>query len=77
MMIYNSTVKSCEHIIPIIENLFLSSLISLRNGFVLGTNICISILNELEINQINNKANTVAFANALFLGTPCMLYRNY
>ena len=43
MMIYNSTVKSYEHIIPILENIFLSSLISLRNGFVLGTNIWITI----------------------------------
>ena len=34
-----ATAKSYEHIIQIIENIFLSSLISLINGFVLGANI--------------------------------------
>ena len=32
-------VNSYEHTIPILENVSLSSLILLRNGFVLGTNI--------------------------------------
>ena len=37
-------VKCYEHTNLIIENIFLSSLVSLRNGFVLGTNILISNL---------------------------------
>ena len=40
---FNCTAKSYEHVIPRIENIFLSSLISLRNGFVLATNTWISI----------------------------------
>ena len=43
MMIYNCTVKSYEQKIPTIEIIFLSSLMLLRNGFVLATNIWISI----------------------------------
>ena len=42
-LIYICTVKYYEHTNPILENIFLSSLISFRNGFVLGTNIQISI----------------------------------
>ena len=38
-MIYNFTIKCCKLTNPIIENVFLSSLLSLRNSFVLGTNI--------------------------------------
>ena len=38
-MIYKCTVKYNECRNPIIENLFLSSLISLREGFVFNTNI--------------------------------------
>ena len=45
-LIYNCTVKCYEHTNLIIENIFLSSLISLRNGFVLGTNIRISIFKK-------------------------------
>ena len=37
MRIPNCTAKSYEHLIPRIENIFFSSLISLRNGFVLRT----------------------------------------
>ena len=36
---YNCIVEYYAHANPIIENVFLSSLISLRNGFVFGTNI--------------------------------------
>ena len=39
MMIYSCTAMSYEHILPIIENIFLSSLLWLRNGFALGMNI--------------------------------------
>ena len=42
-LIYNCAGKCYERTNLIIENIFLSSLISLRNGFVLGTNIWISI----------------------------------
>ena len=42
--VYNCTVKCYEHSNPIIENIFLNSLISLRNSFILGTNIRISIV---------------------------------
>ena len=38
-----------EHAKPKIENVFLSSLISLRKGFVLGTNLWISILKKSEM----------------------------
>ena len=39
MMIYSCTAKSYEHILPIIEKTFHSSLFLLRNGFVLGRNV--------------------------------------
>ena len=42
-MISNCTDKCYEHTNPIIDKIFFSSLISRRNGFVLGTNIWISI----------------------------------
>ena len=48
MMIYSCTVKSYDHIIPIIENIFLSYLISLRNGLVLGTNISVRAKSRLR-----------------------------
>ena len=39
VMIYNCTVKEFKHTNPKIEDVFLSSLILLKNGFVLGMNI--------------------------------------
>ena len=42
-MINNCTVRCYEYTYPIKKEIFLSSLISLRNGFVLATNIWISI----------------------------------
>ena len=39
MMIYSCTAMSYEHILPIIENIFLSSLLWVRKGFVHGMNI--------------------------------------
>ena len=44
MMIFNCTDKYYKHTNLIIEKIFLSSLISHRNVFVLGTNIWISML---------------------------------
>ena len=43
MIVYNCTVKAFEHSNPKIEDVFLSSLILLKYGFVLGMNIWISI----------------------------------
>ena len=43
MKIYNYTDECYEDTNSILENLFLSSLILLRNGFDLGTNLWISI----------------------------------
>ena len=55
MMINNCTLKCYEHTNPVIENIFLTSLISLKNGFVLGTNIWISIFNRIiNENSIGN-----------------------
>ena len=73
-MIQNSTVKLYEHTNLKLDNIFLSSLIYLRNGFVLRK-YGYQFSNELEMNiliryQMTSKANTVAFANPLFL-TPC------
>ena len=42
MRINNRAVKCYEQSNPIIKDIFLSSLISLRNGIVFGTNIWIS-----------------------------------
>ena len=39
MTTYSCTAMSYEHILPVIENVFLSSLLWLRKGFVLGMNI--------------------------------------
>ena len=44
-LIYNCTVKCYEHRNPRIENIMLSSLILLQNGFVFSVNIWISIFN--------------------------------
>ena len=76
-MIYYSIVRCYEHTNLIRDNVCLSSLISLTNGFVLETNIygC-QFSNELEMKipyQMSNKANTVALANPPFFGTPSML----
>ena len=51
---YNCIVEYYAHANPIKENIFLSSLISLRNGFVFGTNICIPFENELEMNILGS-----------------------
>ena len=38
MMIYSCKAKSYDYILPIKEFIILSSLLLLRNGFLLGTN---------------------------------------
>ena len=46
------TVKCYEHTNQIIENIFLSPLITFRTGFVLDTNIYVSqFSNKLEMNS--------------------------
>ena len=52
-MIYNYTVKCYQHRNPIIDNIFLRSLIFLRKGFAFGTNIHgYQFSNEFEINSL-------------------------
>ena len=54
-MIYNCTVKCYAHTNSIIENIYISSLTSLRNGFVLETSIYeYPFINELEIDFLGS-----------------------
>ena len=65
MIFNNYAVKCYKCTNPIREMIFLRSLISLRNGFVLATNIYgFQFLKELD--QISSKGFTVAFTNPRF-----------
>ena len=78
-MINKCRVKCYEHTNPIKKEIFLSSLMLLRNGFVLATNIRISIfkLIRIEYSMLHIKwavKHTLKhLLIPLFFGTPCIL----